>query len=283
MIVSKECQKNIRVFTYMYCTVLSVFNPTMRPNVQCWRYLTTLRYVYVICHFWTPICNVLGYRRHRSICYTCLFTTPLLTTISVYSVLWPSDVVSRSGPLISSIICSVISLQCLYLCLFCLLCSLYFLSSFPFCPLIFLCLYVWVWVLCYDRRSVGQSVLEWSTHLGLTTRFLLLPDSCGFVDLGRSLWREDGSVVCNCSWPLPAQSFSGPSPFGLATIFYCLRFETSHFVASYDSQGHGLISCPSSTMFAPGIEDIFSHGCIFRCFGFATIWLLRKLLTVKNI
>jgi hypothetical protein len=25
----------------------------------------------------------------------------------------------------------------------------------------------------------------------------------------------------------------------LATIFYCLRFETSHFVASYDSQGHG--------------------------------------------
>jgi hypothetical protein len=26
---------------------------------------------------------------------------------------------------------------------------------------------------------------------------------------------------------------------GLATVFYCLRFETSLFVASYDSQGHG--------------------------------------------
>jgi hypothetical protein len=26
---------------------------------------------------------------------------------------------------------------------------------------------------------------------------------------------------------------------GLATIFYCLRFEASLFVASYDSQGHG--------------------------------------------
>jgi hypothetical protein len=25
----------------------------------------------------------------------------------------------------------------------------------------------------------------------------------------------------------------------LVTIFYCLRFETSLFVASYDSQGHG--------------------------------------------
>jgi hypothetical protein len=35
----------------------------------------------------------------------------------------------------------------------------------------------------------------------------------------------------------PAQSFSGPSPVGLATIFYCLRFETSLYVASYDSQG----------------------------------------------
>jgi hypothetical protein len=30
---------------------------------------------------------------------------------------------------------------------------------------------VWVWVLCYDRRSVGQSALERSTHLGLTTGY----------------------------------------------------------------------------------------------------------------
>jgi hypothetical protein len=29
---------------------------------------------------------------------------------------------------------------------------------------------------------------------------------------------------------------------GLVTIFYFLRFETSHFVASYDSQGHGVFS-----------------------------------------
>jgi hypothetical protein len=93
--------------------------------------------------------------------------------------------------------------------------------------------------LCYDRRSAGQSVLEQSTHLGLTTRSWLLSDSCGFVDLGRPLWREDGSVVCNCYWPSPAQSFSGPSPVGLVAIFYCLRFETSLFFASYESQGHG--------------------------------------------
>jgi hypothetical protein len=63
--------------------------------------------------------------------------------------------------------------------------------------------------------------------------------SCGFVDMGRSLRREDGSVVDNCCWPSPVQSFSGPCPVGLATIFYCLRLETSLFVASYDWQGYG--------------------------------------------
>jgi hypothetical protein len=87
-------------------------------------------------------------------------------------------------------------------------------------------------VLGCDRRS------EYRTHLGLTTRFLLLLDNCAFIDVGRSLWRDDESVVYNCCWPLPAQSFSGPSPVGLVTVFYCLRFETSHFVA-YHSQGYG--------------------------------------------
>jgi hypothetical protein len=60
-----------------------------------------------------------------------------------------------------------------------------------------------------------------------------------FVDVGRSLWREDGSVVYNCFWPSPAQSFSSPSPMRLVTIFYCLRFGTSLFVAFYDLQDYG--------------------------------------------
>jgi hypothetical protein len=42
----------------------------------------------------------------------------------------------------------------------------------------------WVWVLFYDRLSAGQSVLNKSTLLGLTTRSLLLSDSCGFVFWG---------------------------------------------------------------------------------------------------
>jgi hypothetical protein len=57
--------------------------------------------------------------------------------------------------------------------------------------------------------------------------------------VGCLLWRENGSVFCICWWSLPAQSFSGLSPLGLATIFYCLRCKTSLFVASYDSQDHG--------------------------------------------
>jgi hypothetical protein len=65
------------------------------------------------------------------------------------------------------------------------------------------------------------------------TRYLLLFDICGLVFVGRPLWREDGSVFCICCWILTAQSFLGP------TIFYCLRFETFLFVATYDSQGHG--------------------------------------------
>jgi hypothetical protein len=91
-----------------------------------------------------------------------------------------------------------------------------------------------------DWRSVSQSVsLGVEPCLGLMTRYLLLFDSNGLVYVGRPLWREDGSVFCISCWPLSAQSFSGPSPLGLATIFYCLRFDTSLFVASYDSQGHG--------------------------------------------
>jgi hypothetical protein len=62
---------------------------------------------------------------------------------------------------------------------------------------------------------------------------------CGFVDVGRSLWREDRSVVYNCCWPSPEHSFSGPSVMGLVTIFYCFRFDTSLSVASYDSRGYG--------------------------------------------
>jgi hypothetical protein len=59
---------------------------------------------------------------------------------------------------------------------------------------------------------------------GLRTDLYYMCDSYGPVLVGRPLWREDGSVFYICCWPLPAQSFFGPSSLGLATIFYCLRF-----------------------------------------------------------
>jgi hypothetical protein len=74
------------------------------------------------------------------------------------------------------------------------------------------------------RLTVSQSIsLGVESHLGLMNRYLLLFDSYGLGFVGRPLWREDGSVFCTCSWPLPAQYFSGLSPLVLATIFYCLQ------------------------------------------------------------
>jgi hypothetical protein len=42
----------------------------------------------------------------------------------------------------------------------------------------------------------------------------------------RPFWLDDRYVVYNSCWFSPAQSFSGPNPPGLMTIFCCLRFET---------------------------------------------------------
>jgi hypothetical protein len=64
----------------------------------------------------------------------------------------------------------------------------------------------WVWFLYYDRWSVGQSVLE-ERHPSGAYDQIFITVSCGCDDMGRSLWREDGSVVYNCCWPSPGQSW----------------------------------------------------------------------------
>jgi hypothetical protein len=49
-------------------------------------------------------------------------------------------------------------------------------------------------------------------------------DSFGFVDVGRPLWREVGSVLSSFCRASPAQPFSDLSPTGLMSIVYCLYF-----------------------------------------------------------
>jgi hypothetical protein len=101
---------------------------------------------------------------------------------------------------------------------------------------------------------------------------------------------------------------------GLATIFYCLRFKTSLFVASYDKQGHGggirprlhmcyFTSCtaeqsrveqgrtvtycrnPSSTV-TPGIEPRWDPWpCIFQCqdLWFFSYFVVPPLIKRKGL
>jgi hypothetical protein len=56
--------------------------------------------------------------------------------------------------------------------------------------------------------------------------FITVRELRGFLYVGCPRWREDESVIYNCCWPSPAQSFSGPSHAELMTIFYSLRFDT---------------------------------------------------------
>jgi hypothetical protein len=90
-----------------------------------------------------------------------------------------------------------------------------------------------------DWRSVSQKVLVSSPIWGSCPDIYYCFDSCGLVLCGAPSLKRGRVYLLYMLLALPAQSFLGPSPFGLATVYYCLKFETSLFVASYDSQGHG--------------------------------------------
>jgi hypothetical protein len=98
-------------------------------------------------------------------------------------------------------------------------------------------------LLSLSLTTDGQSAsLSWNkVHIrGLYDHIFIIVRQLRVCWCG-ALWREDGSVIYNCCWTSPAQSFSGSNPVRLAIIlvFYSLMFETSLFVASYDSQGYG--------------------------------------------
>jgi hypothetical protein len=56
----------------------------------------------------------------------------------------------------------------------------------------------------------------------------------------------DGQSISNSWCRAPSAGLFFYMLLTLLTIFYCLRFETSLFVASYDSQGHGLTELTES-------------------------------------
>jgi hypothetical protein len=60
-------------------------------------------------------------------------------------------------------------------------------SGFPNCPRVSATGFPLLTKLCYDRPSVGQSVLISSPHLGPKARYLLLSGSSGCVHVGRPL------------------------------------------------------------------------------------------------
>jgi hypothetical protein len=127
--------------------------------------------------------------------------------------------------------------------------------------------------LYYDRRSVGQSVLVSSPHLGLMTRFLLLSDNCGFVDMGRPLWREDGSVFYNCcclhqrshsqvrvlwgTWPhFTVLYLRLPQPAGPGPCIYIPQ-----------EQGGPVITCPPFIpRCEPNVEHYLQQLALFRVY-----------------
>jgi hypothetical protein len=83
--------------------------------------------------------------------------------------------------------------------------------------------------LYYGGHSVGQSALVSGNHLGPATNFShslfdYFFDSFGFVDVGRPLWREVGSVPFSFCRASAAEPFSDLNPTGLMSIFYCLYF-----------------------------------------------------------
>jgi hypothetical protein len=93
-------------------------------------------------------------------------------------------------------------------------------------------------LLDYWRVTIKQFVLA-PGALRLKIRDFFQLNPCGHSPyVTSSLMRGQ---VCRLQLLLasPAQSFSGPSPVGLAIIFYCIICETFLFVASFDPQGYG--------------------------------------------
>jgi hypothetical protein len=79
--------------------------------------------------------------------------------------------------------------------------------------------------LLYDWRITANQFVLATSHLRLKPSNFFQLNTCGYSPYATSSL-TGGWIYHNCFWASPAQSFSGPSPVELMTIFYCLRFKT---------------------------------------------------------
>jgi hypothetical protein len=81
-------------------------------------------------------------------------------------------------------------------------------------------------LLCGWRFSANQFVLATGLLRPTTSNFIFQLNTCGYSPYITSSLKR--GWVCRLQLLLssPAQSYSRPSPAGLMTTFYCLRFET---------------------------------------------------------
>jgi hypothetical protein len=79
--------------------------------------------------------------------------------------------------------------------------------------------------LLYDWRFTANQSWRQSFETQ-TSNFIFQLNTCSYSPYIKSSQTRGWACVYNCCWSSPAQSFSGPNPAGLMTIFYCLKFET---------------------------------------------------------
>jgi hypothetical protein len=97
----------------------------------------------------------------------------------------------------------------------------------------------WTAIVTWPTHSpINYSSLHWLTELKVKVMLRPTISRCQAYDQNfitvtqlRVCWcwalslTRERSAVNNCCWSSPAQSFWGPSPAGLVTIIYCLRFK----------------------------------------------------------
>jgi hypothetical protein len=129
--------------------------------------------------------------------------------------------------------------------------------------------------LYYDRRSVGQSVLVSSPHLGLMTRVLLLSNHCGFLIWGVLSGRGRVCLLqCtmyNIQHILLSQIWDSPQPGVPGPCIYIPQEQGGPVIPSGTGLGQltcESITCPFIPRCEPNVEHCLQQFTLFRVYPF---------------